>query len=105
MQDLLTIIPAAVWALIGVLLTKAVDWVLARRKTHLDQVTATYDAVNVAQKQLVDGLFQQVATLQSDLAAMKQQLTHCEEQHKTSTTRVDELQQEIMLLKAAIRPN
>jgi predicted nucleic acid-binding Zn-ribbon protein len=105
MLDLMSAVPAPLWALFGIALTKAVDWVLARRKTHLDQVTATYDAVNVAQKQLVDGLFQQVSALQSDLAAMKQQLSHCEEQHKTATLRVDELQHEITLLKAAIRPH
>jgi chromosome segregation ATPase len=92
----------AIWAAIGAIVVKLIDFFMGARKDKTDQVVATYDAVNEAQKQLVEGLFQQVRLLQEDLAALRVDLEKCEEQHRTANAKVADLAAEVAMLKAKI---
>lgn len=93
---------AAGWAFSGIVITKAADFLMNRRKTDSDKTVATYNAVNDAQKQLVDSLFAQVKMQGEEIAEMRKQLLLCEKQHHESAVRTDYLQREVIRLKAAL---
>jgi peptidoglycan hydrolase CwlO-like protein len=103
MSELTTLITqpwlAAAWAAFGVVVSKAFDFVMFNRKASTDAVAATYTAVNAGQKQLIDGLFQQVRILQEEVSALREQSKKCEEQHRAAGAQVEELRLQI----AAIR--
>lgn len=89
----------------GAILAKVLDWALARKKTDLDAVSARFEAINEGQKRLVEGLFQQVKSLQEEVAGLKQSLAHCEAQHREAQKRQDDLQSELIALKSTLRPH
>lgn len=95
---------AAGWAVAGVIATKLVEWLLAFRNSESDRITKTYDAVNAAQKHLVDGLFQQIEQLRIELSEVRTEYQHCAERHKEAENTIEALKQEVRLLKEKVDP-
>lgn len=93
---------AAGWAFSGIVVTKAFDFFMAKGKTTNESAVATFNAVNDAQKQLVDSLFMQVKVQGEEIAEMRKQLLLCEKQHHESAVRTDHLQREVIRLRAAL---
>lgn len=95
---------AAGWAVAGAIATKLVEWLLAMKNSESDRITKTYDAVNAAQKHLVDGLFQQIEQLRSELTELRAEYQHCAERHKEAESVIEVLQQEVRVLREKVGP-
>jgi peptidoglycan hydrolase CwlO-like protein len=66
-------------------------------------VTSAYSAVNEAQRQLVDGLFQQVGLLNDEIEKLKSQVAERDRALTEAKTAIDMLTREVAVLKGSVR--
>jgi hypothetical protein len=108
--EFLTMINAVVqspafWAVVGAIGVKVIDFIMFKKKTHSEVVSSAYSAVNEAQKQLVEGLFQQVGLLNEEVGKLKAQVADRDRALADAKTAIDNLTREVMVLKgSAPRP-
>ena len=81
------------------------DALLSRRKTDLDATNQRLSAVNAANQQLVEGLFNHITSLKKDVADLREKLEHCEAQHTSARQELANIRGEVATLKAAMRPH
>jgi hypothetical protein len=89
----------AFWAMAGAVGVKVLDMLIAKRKTHSEVVTSAYSAVNEAQRQLVDGLFQQVGLLNDEIEKLKKQVVERDLALAEAKAAIDMLTLEVAVLK------
>lgn len=89
----------AFWAMVGAIGVKVLDVVMFKKKTHSEVVTSAYSAVNEAQKQLVEGLFQQVGLLNDEVSKLKEQVADRDRALAEAKMAIDNLTREVMVLK------
>jgi TolA-binding protein len=81
-----------VWGFAGVALTALGSTIMGRRTSLASTSSAALDAVNVAHKQLVDGLFQQVKILTEQVETLRVHTIECEERHREAMHRIANLE-------------
>lgn len=69
------------WGAFGVVGTAVISFLIARVKRDGDTTTAALSAINAGNKQLVEGLFQQVKVLTEEVSRLRQHTEECERQH------------------------
>lgn len=91
------------WGAFGVVATQAANWLINRKKTAADATAAALRAVNEGNKQLVDGLFQQVNVLTEQVATLREHIEDCERRHKEANARIAKLEKALAELNASDR--
>lgn len=86
----------------GAVIAKGVDMYVHRKKTDADANSVRMLHVNEANKQLLDGLFQQVKILGDDLARLRAEVAQCEVKHAGAREEVVLLRDELRQLKQAV---
>jgi len=91
---LLTPSAAPIWALVGAILVKLIDFIMGKRKLQLDQTQLQLGHLNTATKNLIDSLFQQMRMLEDTVKRLENEL-------KDRDKKIDHLQDEINQLRTA----
>lgn len=79
---------APVWGVAGIVLTKCVDWLMNRRRSRLE----AFSQINNAQKNLNDGLVQQIKFLQEDVNRLREEHQTCEHKFNEAIQRIQALE-------------
>lgn len=80
------------WGLLGVVATQVANILINRKRADTDGTGAALAAVNVAHKQLVDSLFQQVKVLTEQVEVLRTHTEECERQHREALARLSKLE-------------
>jgi phage shock protein A len=93
---------APLWAVFGAVAVKGIDWAISRRKSQEDVTTAAMATLTAAQKQLVDGLFDQIRLLREEIALLHHKLAQAEAEAKRSEEEARKLRREMHSLRTDI---
>lgn len=93
---------APLWAVVGAVVVKAIDWAISRRKSHEDVTTAAMATLTAAQKQLVEGLFDQIRLLREEIALLHVKLDQAETESQKSEEEARKLRREMHQLRNEI---
>ena len=80
----------------------AFRYLIDRKQTDATTVKATFEAINVAQNQLTQSLFNQIREMRAELEQVRTEARECESKFLNATARIAELESIVKQLQAGL---